>query len=123
MKNLLPWLLLLVLAASACTTKSKATAQAQAAFAAGQQQQAMTAAQNQAPTVTFRGDVKNPVVPWTEDLSLAAALVAAEYRGLWDPHSISITRNGKTYRINPRRLLSGAENPPLEPGDIVEVRR
>lgn len=63
------------------------------------------------------------MVPWTEDLTLAAALIAAEYQGSWDPHSIFILRMGQTYRVNPKRLLSGTENPALEPGDIVEVRR
>lgn len=122
MKYLFPCLMLMVLEVTACTTKSKADAQAQAAYAAGQQR-ALTAMPNQPPTVTFRGDVRNPVVPWTEDLSLAAALLAAEYTALWDPHSISITRQGQTFRVNPRHFLSGAENPLLEPGDIVEVRR
>jgi hypothetical protein len=73
--------------------------------------------------VTFRGDVKNRTVPWTEDLTLAQALLAAEYQGMWDPHSIVILRKGTKWPVNPKHLLSGRENPPLEPGDIVEVKR
>ena len=122
MKALFGWLLLLVLTVSSCTSRSKAKAQNQAAFKAGQLQALATMTQ-QAPVISFRGDVKNSVVPWTEDLTLSAALLAAEYNGLWDPHSISIVRQGQVIRVNPKRLLSGSEDPPLEPGDVVEIRR
>jgi hypothetical protein len=93
----------------------------QAAFAAGQQQ-AMSA-QTNAPSVNFRGDVKNPRVPWTEEMTLAKALVAAQYTGSWDPHTIVIVRQGEQYKLDPKRLLSGLEDPLLEPGDTVEIHR
>jgi hypothetical protein len=111
-------LLFVLLSIGGCTTKSNAHARSQAAFFAGQQQ---ALSQQNAPTVVFRGDIKNPRVPWVEDLSLAKALIAAEYTGLWDPHTIVIIRKGETYKIDPKRLLRGLEDPPLEPGDIVEI--
>ena len=121
MKLFLSGCLLLALATGGCVTKSTAHARERSAFLEGQRQteQQITAT----PSVSFRGDVKKSSVPWTEDLTLTKALMAAEYSGLWDPHTITITRHGQTYRVNPRRLLSGAEDPALEPGDIVEVRR
>jgi len=123
MKWICGWCLLFALVGSACVSKSKSEARAQAAFLAGQQQAAAASA-SQTPVVSFRGDVKKPTVPWEEELTLGKALLTAEYTGLWDPHTISIIRQGKIYRINPRQLLSGVmEDPVLEPGDIVEVHR
>ena len=113
--------LALALASGGCVTKSRSQERARAAFLEGQHQAVPQEAQ--APSVSFRGDVRKPSVPWTEDLTLAQALLAAEYTGLWDPHTITLVRHGQTYHINPKRLLSGAEDPALEPGDIVEVRR
>jgi hypothetical protein len=110
----------LLLAISGCTTRSNANAKAQAAFAAGQKQ---GAAQQAAPAIHFRGDVKKSSVPWAEELTLAKALMAAEYTGLWDPHTIVITRQGETFKVDPKRLLGGIEDPLLEPGDTVEIHR
>ena|SRR5258705_2227504 len=76
-----------------------------------------------AAMVWIRGDVKHDVVPWTEDLTLARAIVAAEYRGLGDPHMILVIRQGQTYRINPRELLKGRDDPPLEAGDVIVIER
>ena len=113
--------LLLVALPSGCTTRSGANAQAQAAFAAGERQ--ATARQAMGPSVSFRGDVKKPSVAWTEGLTLAPALLAAEYSGLWDPHTILIIRNGERFQIDPKRFLRGLEDPPLAPGDTVEIHR
>ena len=62
------------------------------------------------------------VVPWTEGLTLAQALVAAQYTFNWDPHTITVTRQGEVHPVNARRLLRGQDDPLLEPGDVVEVR-
>ena len=75
------------------------------------------------PAVFFTGSVKNPAVSWTEGLSLSQALLAAEYQGLWDPRVIYIIRRGQRYRVNPKDLLRGAEDPQLEPNDRIEVER
>jgi len=113
------WLLIGSLAG--CTTRSSAKAQAQAAFAAGQQQ--AIARQAMGPSVSFRGDVKKQTVPWTEGLTLAQALLAAEYNGLWDPHTIVVIRDGQRFEVDPKRLLRGVEDPLLQAGDTVEVHR
>ena len=74
------------------------------------------------PAVFVRGDVRNPVVPWSEELTLARAILAAEYVGRTDPHSINVLRGGKSKRFSTLRLLAG-EDMDLEPGDVVEIRR
>ena len=69
-----------------------------------------------------RGDVRNPVIPWTEDLTLARAILAADYVGRWDPHSINLIRGRRSKRFSTSMLLAGADTD-LEPGDIIEIRR
>jgi hypothetical protein len=116
----------LVLAATlaGCVTKSKANAQARAAYLAGQQQaiarmqQAQTAGQG--PCVTVNGEVRNHIVPWTQGMTLAKAVVAAEYIGTTDPGQIMIVHNGIATRLDPKQLLSGVDVL-LQPGDIVQL--
>ena len=107
-----------------CVSKAKADAQARAAFFAGQQQ-ALRQMQGQqlpeGPTVTVLGAVQNHLVPWTRDLTLAKALVAAGYIGTADPVEIIITRDGVEKRVDPKGLLEG-QDAPLEPRDVVEVK-
>lgn len=113
-----------LLAASAlvgCTTEAKAKAQAQAAFAAGQQQAMMRMQQNQVPNVIVHGAVRNPLIPWTEDLTVAKAIVAAGYYEAKDPTEIFIVRKGQAFRVDPKQLLTG-NDPPLESGDVMEIR-
>lgn len=116
--------LLVAVTLGGCVSKSKADARARAAYLAGQQeaaariQQAQT--QGQGPCVTVNGAVRNRVVPWTEGLTLAKALVAADYYGAADPGQILIVHNGIATRIEPARLLSGVDIP-LQPGDIVQL--
>jgi hypothetical protein len=114
-------ILLLAVALSGCATKATARREAEKA-AIATQQSAMAAQANQEPAVWFRGDVRNQRVPWTEGLTLAQAIIAAHYTWNWDPRFISVTRKGEVYPVNPKRLLSGQEDPLLEPGDVVEVR-
>ncbi len=107
-----------------CVSKSKANAQARAAYVAGQQQAMMrmqqAQTQSQGPCVTVNGDVRNHVVPWTEGMTVAKALVAADYYGSTEPGQIIIVRNGIATRMDARQLLSGADFP-LQPGDIVQL--
>ncbi|MDB6033324.1 MAG: hypothetical protein JWM16_3662 [Verrucomicrobiales bacterium] len=74
------------------------------------------------PAIFFTGDVKAQVVPWVEGITLAQALIAAQYTGFWDPHTITVTRNGIPYTVNVKKFLRGEENPELEAGDNVQVR-
>jgi hypothetical protein len=113
--------LLLLLAGAGCTTKAKAQAEAKTAFAAGQQQAMMRMQQAQNPSVTVRGEVRNPLVPWTEDLTVAKAIVAAVYCGVKDPAEIVVIRQGKVFPVDPKQLLNGTD-PPLQPGDVMEIR-
>jgi hypothetical protein len=115
---------LLAAAFVGCVSKSKADAQARKAYIAGQQetmvrmQQMQT--QGQGPCVTVNGEVRNHVVPWAEGMTLAKALVAADYIGSADPAQIIILRNGVGKRVEPRQLLSGVDIP-LQPGDVVHL--
>jgi hypothetical protein len=113
-------LLLIAVALSGCVSKSQANARARAAYMAGQQQALMRMQQTQAPSVTINGEVRNRVVPWTEGLTLAKAVVAADYFGAKDPAQIIIVHNGIATRVEPQQLLSGVDIP-LQPGDIVQL--
>jgi hypothetical protein len=107
--------------ASGCVSKARADAQAKAAFLAGQQE-AMLQLQTRVPAVTVVGEVKNNVVPWTAELTLAKALVAAEYYGASDPTEIRIIRAGHEITVDPGKLLAG-EDVMLQPRDIVDIKR
>jgi hypothetical protein len=117
-------LLLLAVVFGGCVTKSKANAQARAAYLAGQQEALMrmqrSQPQSQGPIVTFNGDVRNPVVAWTEGLTLARAFLAAGYYGAGDPAQIYIVRNGMATRVDPSQLLAGVDIL-LRPGDMVRL--
>ena len=112
---------LLGLLLTGCVSKSKARKQAGGSFNAGEQK-ALIEQQMQEPAVWFHGDVRNQRVAWTEGLTLAQAIVVAQYTWNWDPRLITITRAGEVYSVNPRRLLRGQDNPLLEAGDLVEIR-
>ena len=120
MKYLLASLLLGILL-TGCASKAKAQKPGGGAFNPGEQK-ALIEQQTQEPAVWFRGDVRNLRVPWTEGLTLAQAILAAQYTANWDPRVITITRAGELYSVNPRRLMRGQDNPLLEPGDLVEIR-
>ena len=116
--------LLLTVPLLGCVTKSKANAQARAAYLAGQQQAMtriqQTQTQGQGPCVTVNGDVRNRVVPWTQGLTLAKAVLAADYYGAADPGQIIIVHNGMATRVDPKQLLNGVDIP-LQPGDVVQL--
>ena len=115
-------LLGLALVLGGCVTKGQAQAQARAAFLAGQRQALMSVAQKPSQTlsISIRGEVQNPMVPWTPELTLAKAIVAAGYKGQHDPTNIIIIRNGHAIQVDPRKLLNG-QDMPLEPMDIVAL--
>jgi len=114
------WLAMLACVLIGCTTKNKSKADARAAFVAGQQQALERVLQSR-NSVTVVGPVRNPLLTWTEELTLAQALIAADYYLRKDPREIVIVRNGQPIRVDPKLLLSG-EDVPLEPGDVVNVR-
>ena len=124
MKNLLNpavgvMLAALLFFAAGCETKSRARFEAQQAYIQGQQQ-ALEQSRPKPAVVTVTGLVKNSIIPWTEELTLGKALVAADYTGYLDPRLIRVTRKGQTTSIKPGALLQG-EDMPLQAGDLIEV--
>jgi hypothetical protein len=117
---LLPLCLLL----SGCAGKDKSREQMQHAYAAGVEagkMQAQQQAQSAVPQVKFLGHVRNPVVLWTEDLTLAKAFVQAEYLEQNTPTTITIYRNGQATRVDPQSILAGQDYP-LYPGDMIVIQ-
>ena len=120
---------LLLAALSGCVSKSKADAQARMAYLAGQNaamaqarmQQQQQMQQLAEPHVTVVGAVRNPIVAWSQDLTLARALVVAGYDSQDDPTAILIHRGEQEIQVDPQRLLNG-EDFPLESGDIVQIQ-
>jgi hypothetical protein len=115
-------ILFFTLVASGCTTKSKANAETQAAYLAGQKAAFANIAAAQRTSVVVTGPVQNPEVQWTEGLTLAQALVAANYTGDDNPKEIILLRQGVVTRIDPKDLLRG-NDVPLEPGDTITIRQ
>lgn len=67
------------------------------------------------------GPVRRPVLHWRQDLTLAEAILEAEYLFEPDPRTILIRRGSIVIPIDPARLLQG-EDFALLPGDQVEIR-
>ncbi|MCX8156197.1 MAG: hypothetical protein N3J91_07105 [Verrucomicrobiae bacterium] len=111
-----------LIAGAGCGGSARRQAERDRAFAAGMEQ-ARQQMQAQQAVISFRGPVKNPVVPWTEGLTLTEALLQAEVTTLSTPRNLMLIRKGQVFQINPRRLLQGQENVTLEPGDVIEVVR
>jgi hypothetical protein len=104
-----------------CTTKAKAKAGAREAFLAGQQQAMIRMQQQvQGTNISIVGHVRNPLIPWSEELTVAKALVAAGYLGARDPREIIVVRSGRATTIETKNLLNG-EDIPLFPGDVIQL--
>jgi len=111
-------ILIFATALAGCTTKSKSKKDARAAFMAGQN--SAMRAMPQGLTVSISGPVQNHVVQWTEELTLAKAIVIAEYQEQRNPREILIRRGGEEFRIHPNALLKG-EDIPLQPRDEITI--
>jgi hypothetical protein len=114
--------LLLALAITGCVTRTTADARARAAYMAGQQEAVarMQQLQTQGPSVTINGEVRNRFVPWTEGMTLAKALVEADYCGATEPAEVIIVHGGIGRRYDLKQLLKGVDVP-LQPGDVVQL--
>ena len=75
----------------------------------------------QGPAVSFMGPVRNATVPWTPDLTLAQAVIAADYMGPQDPKLIVIRRQNEEIPVNPQHLLGGVDIPVVA-GDVIEIQ-
>jgi uncharacterized lipoprotein len=106
-----------------CVSERTARERAQRAHQEGVQRGAAAtqARLQQPPTVTVLGDVRHHRVPWSEGLTLAQALVAAEHLRRRPPRAIVLRRGNETLRLAPELLLQGVTDPQLEPGDIIEL--
>jgi len=113
---------LLAITLCGCVSKSKARAVRNAAFIAGQNAGMVQALQSRAASVTIAGNVRNRMLVWTRDLTVATAFLQAEYQGITDPRGFVIQRNGKQFRIDAKQLLNG-EDFELEPGDVLEIQQ
>src|SRR6266436_5511699 len=102
-------LLVALLVVSGCASKAKEKAREHAAFVAGREEVLTRLQQARDTNVTVMGPVRNPVVPWTEDLTLAKALVTAEYQSPRTPRQIIILRAGQAIPVDPNQLLSGED--------------
>ena len=115
-------ILLVALVAGGCATRSGVRNEMQRVMGEDRQRAEMERLEKE-PAVWFRGDVQMLRVTWREGLTLAAALSEARYTGFGTPKLLTVTRAEQIYRVNVRALLRGQDNPELEPGDVVEVRR
>ncbi|MBE0544021.1 MAG: hypothetical protein IH623_21975 [Verrucomicrobia bacterium] len=113
-------LLLVTLAAGGCASRAKSEAKARAAFAAGQQQGMTQVLETRRTSIRVIGSVRYPEIPWLDELTLAEALVAAEYTSRRDPRQIVIIRRGERLPVDPQALLRG-EDFLLAPGDTIEL--
>jgi len=123
-----------VLTTSGCGGKAKKQAEFRRAYSAGvqaaqaqirqgQMQQSMSqpVPSTSDPQIRILGSVRNPALTWSEGLTLARALVLAEYEKSTAPASITIFRNNQPLQIDVQRVLQG-EDYPLFPGDIVYIQ-
>ena len=120
MKSLLNCCLLLLLATSGCTTKSKARADARAAYNAGRAQAYQQALEDQRTGIRVIGNVRNPEIPWTDEMTLMEALVAAECTDRRNPRQIILIRKHEPIPVNMKTFLNG-EDVLLQPGDTIEL--
>jgi hypothetical protein len=112
-------LLIITVTIAGCVSEKEARRREVKAYWTGQQQQ-NAGAQTSKFSVYVMGNVVNHTIPWTIDLTLAKALIAASYLGEGIPRNITVTRNGETTNVEPVRLLRGYDFP-LEAGDRIEL--
>lgn len=122
MKGLLPRLIAFVLLAllAGCVSKSNARLQVSSAYFAGRAQGLQQAQPANPAVIRFVGPVRNSTIPWTEGMTLAEAIVTAEYISSSNPKSIFVTRNGGRIFVDPRQLLRGNDFI-VQAGDVVEI--
>ncbi|HZM02663.1 MAG TPA: hypothetical protein VFC44_06540 [Candidatus Saccharimonadales bacterium] len=115
------FLFLAILCAAGCVTKKEEAMRARQAYMAGQQpgpppQAALPPGE---PFVLLRGSVQHPALPWTHGMTLANAIVAADYTGFMNPILVRVIRQGQIVdECKGVDLLHGHDFP-LESGDII----
>lgn len=101
-------------------TRATARKQTEAAYQAGQRQALIELYERKFGVVMVFGPVRNPKLDWTEDLTLARAIIEAGYHAPTHPREIIVRRGEEEIRVDPRHLLAG-EDWPLQPGDRIEI--
>lgn len=122
------WALVSIALLSGCVSKKTAEQRQRAAFLAGRQQAVIDRQQQhigrqseaREPTVTLSGPVKHTSIGWSPGLTLAGAILAADYQNRRHPRSIIIHRAGERWEIKGWQLMSG-NDVDLEPGDRIEL--
>lgn len=117
-------LLALGVLAGGCTTKAKARREARIALEMGRLQamaaQSQNANQNQG-TLMIRGNVRTPIVIWQPGMTLSRAIATAHFNSVFPPRGILVVRAGVTHTVDMQRWAQGAEDPEVQPGDLVEI--
>ena len=104
-----------------CVSKAKAREDVKKAYMAGQSEAMARMERNLGQSVIIQGQVRQSFLPWTRGLTLAKAIVAADYFGAEDPREITVVRNGEEMPVDLNRLLSG-EDYLIAPGDTIRIK-
>ena len=112
--------LLLVMTLCGCETKATARARARAAYAAGRAAAYHQFEEEQRTSIRVIGDVRISEIEWEDGMTLAGALLVAEYQNKGVPGEIFIDRHGLRIPVNMKAFLKG-HDVILEPGDTVEI--
>jgi hypothetical protein len=107
--------------AAGCVSKARHEEEVKKAFLAGQSEATMRMQKNLGQSITIQGQVRQSFIPWTREMTLAKAILAAGYVGAQDPREITIIRDGEELSIDVGRLLAG-EDYPVVPGDTVRIK-
>lgn len=112
--------MLLSLLLAGCVTENTADLRSREAFQRGRNSVIQLAP---VPvSVTIIGPVRNRSLLWADGLTLARAILAADYVPEKEPTAIFLTRGGQTQQFTAEQLLGGNEGPLLLPGDMIEIR-
>ncbi len=103
-----------------CVTESASELRSRNAYERGRASAVQPAPVSVAVTVI--GPVRHRSILWTDGLTLARAIIGAEYLLEKDPSAIFLTRGAQTMQFTAAQLLGGNEGPVLMPGDVIEVR-
>jgi hypothetical protein len=114
-------LCLLAALSGGCTTRATAEAQTRAAYLAGENAALEREQASQRTGIVVLGQVQTHEVPWVAGLTLAQALVTANYNGFGNPKRIILIRQGQHTVISARDLLNG-QDMPLQPGDMIQIQ-
>ena len=121
MRQAISILSVLALFLAGCVSKKEAELKAHEAYMAGQAEAAKQWQSQRPPQVIVQGPVRHPVVPWTEGLTLAKAIVDADYTGFMNPILVRVIRNGQMIEEMKGSDLLHGRDLPLQPGDVVDI--